>query len=390
MAVLLGGGGRVVGDARRSLAYPAPRGVAGPRPISNSTLVLLARRAGSSRRLLHVVDVRFTVRVGAELDLHPMPECRRSVDRRGGGGIVRRCGRVLVLLSTVLRAGRWAACRRSRPRSPPRRRTRATTPWPRSRDAVSQRAGEVGRLTTQLAELDSRTDDLQAELAAQRETAEAALIDLQSAQDAAAAAAAQGRRRPDRDRGRDRRPSTRPATGSTTSSPPPTSSSSTAGRSRCSPRPPARRTWWPGPSSTTPSPAPSSPPRTGWSGRGWTRPTPTPPPAPPWTRPRPGRPRPSRPRRPPTGPSPRPTRPPGRRPPSWPPWPRSGPRCSASWTRPPPPTPGCGPSGPGSTSGSARSPRSRTPDQRAARDGALGPGRGRRRRPAAAGRACSG
>jgi cell wall-associated NlpC family hydrolase len=58
----------------------------------------------------------------------------------------------------------------------------------RSRDAVGQRAGEVGRLTTQLAELDSRADDLQAALAAQRETAEAALVDLQNAQDAAAAA----------------------------------------------------------------------------------------------------------------------------------------------------------------------------------------------------------
>lgn len=59
----------------------------------------------------------------------------------------------------------------------------------RSRDSVSQRAGEVGQLTRQLADLDSRTDDLQAALAAQRETAEAALVDLQSAQDAAVTAA---------------------------------------------------------------------------------------------------------------------------------------------------------------------------------------------------------
>ncbi|MEN3265911.1 NlpC/P60 family protein [Pseudonocardia sp.] len=59
----------------------------------------------------------------------------------------------------------------------------------RSRDSVSGRADEVGRLTTQLAELDTRTDDLQAALAAQRETAEAALVDLQVAQDAATAAA---------------------------------------------------------------------------------------------------------------------------------------------------------------------------------------------------------
>jgi len=58
----------------------------------------------------------------------------------------------------------------------------------RSREAVDARGGEVARLTATLAELDSRTDELQAALAAQRETAEAALVDLQIAQDAAAAA----------------------------------------------------------------------------------------------------------------------------------------------------------------------------------------------------------
>jgi cell wall-associated NlpC family hydrolase len=58
----------------------------------------------------------------------------------------------------------------------------------RSRSAVDARAGEVARLTAELAELDARADDLQAELAAQRETAEAALVDLQAAQDAATAA----------------------------------------------------------------------------------------------------------------------------------------------------------------------------------------------------------
>jgi cell wall-associated NlpC family hydrolase len=58
----------------------------------------------------------------------------------------------------------------------------------RSRAAVEQRAGEVGRLSTRLAELDSLTDDLQAALAAQRESAEAALMDLQAARDAAVAA----------------------------------------------------------------------------------------------------------------------------------------------------------------------------------------------------------
>ncbi|QYN39861.1 C40 family peptidase [Pseudonocardia sp. DSM 110487] len=58
----------------------------------------------------------------------------------------------------------------------------------RSRQAVDARAGDVARLTATLAELDAKTDDLQAALAAQRETAEAALVDLQNARDAAAAA----------------------------------------------------------------------------------------------------------------------------------------------------------------------------------------------------------
>jgi cell wall-associated NlpC family hydrolase len=59
----------------------------------------------------------------------------------------------------------------------------------RSRAAVNDRAAEVGRLTGQLADLDARTDDLQAELAARREDAEAALEDLTAAQAAAAEAA---------------------------------------------------------------------------------------------------------------------------------------------------------------------------------------------------------
>lgn len=58
----------------------------------------------------------------------------------------------------------------------------------RSRDAVAQRADQVGKLTGRLADLDSRADDLQAALEGQRETAQGALVDLQDAQDAAAAA----------------------------------------------------------------------------------------------------------------------------------------------------------------------------------------------------------
>lgn len=59
----------------------------------------------------------------------------------------------------------------------------------RSRAAVSARAAEVGTLTGQLADLDARTDDLQAELAGRREDAEAALDDLTTARAVAADAA---------------------------------------------------------------------------------------------------------------------------------------------------------------------------------------------------------
>ncbi len=99
---------------------------------------------------------------------------------------MRRCGRVLVLLSLLLAlvVGSVPAALAA-PGPPP---NPSDDDLRRSRDAISQRAGEVGRLSTQIAELDARTDDLQAALAAQRETAEAALIDLQAARDAAAAA----------------------------------------------------------------------------------------------------------------------------------------------------------------------------------------------------------
>jgi peptidoglycan DL-endopeptidase RipA len=101
---------------------------------------------------------------------------------------VRSCGRALVLFSTVLALalGAVPAVASAQPAPPPNPSDDALA---RSRAVVSQRAGEVGRLSTRLADLDSQVDDLQAELAAQRETAEAALIDMQSAQDAAAAAA---------------------------------------------------------------------------------------------------------------------------------------------------------------------------------------------------------
>src|SRR4051794_30422443 len=59
----------------------------------------------------------------------------------------------------------------------------------RSRAAVTAHAAEVGQLTGRLADLDAKTDDLQAALAARREDAESALDDLTTAQAAAAEAA---------------------------------------------------------------------------------------------------------------------------------------------------------------------------------------------------------
>ncbi|WP_433284472.1 NlpC/P60 family protein [Pseudonocardia sp. CA-142604] len=92
---------------------------------------------------------------------------------------------VLVVLLALVGAGTSTASAQPTPPPPP---NPSDDELQRSRSSVAQRAGEVGRLTAQLAELDSRTDDLQAALAAQRETAEAALVVLQTAQDAAAAA----------------------------------------------------------------------------------------------------------------------------------------------------------------------------------------------------------
>jgi cell wall-associated NlpC family hydrolase len=102
---------------------------------------------------------------------------------------VRGCGRLVVLLSVLLALVVGSVPLQAAiaaPNPPP---NPSDDDLRRSRDAVGQRAGEVGRLSSQLAELDARTDDLQAALAAQRESAEAALLDLQAARDAAAAAA---------------------------------------------------------------------------------------------------------------------------------------------------------------------------------------------------------
>jgi peptidoglycan DL-endopeptidase RipA len=58
----------------------------------------------------------------------------------------------------------------------------------RSRERVSAGAGEVGRLTAQLADLDARAEDLQIELAIRREDAEAADVVFEQAREQAAEA----------------------------------------------------------------------------------------------------------------------------------------------------------------------------------------------------------
>jgi peptidoglycan DL-endopeptidase RipA len=98
-----------------------------------------------------------------------------------------RSGVVLLLLLALLAGGSGAGVAFGQPPDPPP--NPSDDELQRSQDAVAQRAGDVGRLTLELAELDSRTEELQAALAAERETAEAALVDLQNAQSAAAAAA---------------------------------------------------------------------------------------------------------------------------------------------------------------------------------------------------------
>jgi len=97
---------------------------------------------------------------------------------------VRRSGRLVVLMVVAALLG-GTSTGLAQPTPPP---NPSDDELQRSRDTVSQRAGEVGQLTSLLADLDQRTDDLQAALAAQRETAEAALVDLESARDAAAQA----------------------------------------------------------------------------------------------------------------------------------------------------------------------------------------------------------
>jgi len=99
---------------------------------------------------------------------------------------VRRSRAVAVLMLLTLFLGALTGTGLAQPDPPP---NPGDDELRRSREAVEQRAGEVGRLTSRLAEIDSRTDDIQAALAVERENAEAALIELEDAQAAAAAAA---------------------------------------------------------------------------------------------------------------------------------------------------------------------------------------------------------
>lgn len=93
---------------------------------------------------------------------------------------------VAVLAAALLLAGAPAAVAEPPTPTPPPNPTDGQLST--SRDAVGARAADVGRLTAQLAELDERTDDVAAALAARREDAEAALVDLAVARDAAAVA----------------------------------------------------------------------------------------------------------------------------------------------------------------------------------------------------------
>lgn len=96
---------------------------------------------------------------------------------------MRRSARALVLLLLLaLLGGTSTALAQEPPPNP------SDDELNRSRQSVDERAEEVGRLSTRLAELDAQTDDLQAALAGERENAEAALYDLDLAEDAAAQA----------------------------------------------------------------------------------------------------------------------------------------------------------------------------------------------------------
>ncbi|MGW5051798.1 NlpC/P60 family protein [Actinokineospora sp. NPDC004072] len=87
-------------------------------------------------------------------------------------------GVVVALLLVVVTAGTAVAV----PPPPP---NPSQSEIDASRQAARDKAGEVGRLTNQLAQAEARLMDLQAEVEAKLEDANKALVDLQTAQDAA-------------------------------------------------------------------------------------------------------------------------------------------------------------------------------------------------------------
>jgi cell wall-associated NlpC family hydrolase len=111
----------------------------------------------------------------------------RWAGRVAGSRSTGRAGVVLVALAAVLAAllGTGPANAQPPPTPPPN---------PSERDLqgsqadVAAKAGEIGRLTGELAKLQQREEELQVQLGAQREVANKALVDVQTSRDAAAAA----------------------------------------------------------------------------------------------------------------------------------------------------------------------------------------------------------
>lgn len=110
----------------------------------------------------------------------------RWTDLGVGWRRVRRAAVGPVALAAVLVAFLGTAPALAQPPTPP--------PNPSDRDLqgsradVAAKAGEIGRLTGELAKLEQREDELQIQLGEQREEANKALVDVQISQDAAAAA----------------------------------------------------------------------------------------------------------------------------------------------------------------------------------------------------------
>ncbi len=122
-----------------------------------------------------------------------MPQfARLTVIMRWAGGSVRRSRRLVVLsvLVAVLAGASGPSSAFAQSPAPPPPSNPSDQDLQRSRDAVAQRAATVARLSAQLTDLDNRVDELRLQLAGQQEVANQALVDLQDARSAAAAASA--------------------------------------------------------------------------------------------------------------------------------------------------------------------------------------------------------